>query len=213
MGRRSSVSDRSTEERLRLFCDRVQDTRNRPAIRDLTIRAGFTIGDGRLDVDTGNEEHNRSLMMDLRLFLSPREDVFFLKIASLLETRLTDDELRDANRHNRGEWLSAVKKGWGKFIVNVEPYTPYDFFDLIVNGDMFHLDKKKADRLGRFSGSVQALAPITVNLMAIDCVQILIAERLLILRALKEDAVRLDDRKKWPASSGEGRPPSSVARG
>src|SRR5260370_1788978 len=100
---------RTDAERLRLFCELVAKARNRRAITGPTLEAGFTMHFGRFEgpvVETqlGDEEDVRSLMTDLRKFLAPKSDANFNRIADIVERAVNDEDMREANRHNRECW-------------------------------------------------------------------------------------------------------------
>ena len=159
---------RTDAERLRLFCELVVKARGRRAIKARTIEAGVTFHFGRFEgppVEThlGDEDDVRSLMTDLRKFLAADEDVNFNRIANIVERAVTDDEMRDANRHNREGWKVVRTEG----LVRSEPHgrTPEAWFDLIVNGEVFHDDAAKRTEFESLPEDLQAIGRATVNAM------------------------------------------------
>jgi len=184
------------EERLRLFCDQVEKTRNRRAVSGPTIRASFNLSMSQDETtfshDTGDEDDVRSLMMDMRMYLSPKEDVHFPSVTKLLDRRLTDEELRRINRQNREAWRRAMRGQMG-VTVNGKRYTAHDFFKLVVNGELAHLDPEKAAEFADLDPIIQGLGRHAVNGMVIHCLRILVPERNLVRKALEEGLVRLDD--------------------
>ncbi len=143
------ASARGATDRLKLFVDRVDRTAGRRAIVDQTVRAHFSLrsdaeaGASTFTTDAGDEEDLRSLLLDFRSFLSPTEDVFANRIFNILEQTLLDEELKQANRQNREAWKLACH-GYISVVVNEKVYTAEQCFDLIVNGDLFHMDEQKA---------------------------------------------------------------------
>ena len=73
-------STRDPETRLRLFVAKVDAAVNRRAVREGTIRSSFTLTgsaeQSALQVDIGDEDDVRSLLIDFRSFVSPKEPVF-----------------------------------------------------------------------------------------------------------------------------------------
>lgn len=184
---------RTDAERLRLFCELVEKARGRRAITRPTIEAGFTLHFGRFEgpaVETqlGDEEDVRSLMTDLRKFLAPGEDVYFYRIANIVELAVTDQEMRGANRHNREGWKIVRTEG----LVRSEPHnrTPEAWFDLIVNGEVFHDDAVKRAEFGSLPEDLQAIGRATVNAMLFRMLQVLWPERNLITTAFERGALR-----------------------
>lgn len=185
---------RTDAERLRLFCELVTKARNRRAITGPTLEAGFTLHFGRFEgppVEThlGDEEDVRSLMTDLRKFLAPDEDVNFNRIANIVELAVTDDEMRDANRHNREGWKIVRTEG----LVRSEPHnrTPEAWFDLIINGEVFHDDAAKRAEFESLPEDLQAIGRATVNAMMLRMIQVLWPERNLIAAAFERGAFSL----------------------
>ena len=141
--------------------------------------------------DQGDEDDLRSLMIDMRMFLSPNEDVSFTRISNQLERQLNDDELRDANRANRSSWKRALRGDIG-MVVNEKRYTAEDFFDLVGNSDHFHLNDQKESELTRMGPILQGFRWAATVGMVNDCLLVLHAERNLIQRALDSSALRFD---------------------
>jgi hypothetical protein len=182
---------RTDAERLRLFCELVEKARNRRAITVPTLEAGFTLHFGRFEgpaVETrlGDEEDVRSLMTDLRKFLAPGEDVYFYRIANIVERAVTDDEMREANRHNRDGWKIVRTEG----LVRSEPHgrTPEDWFDLLVNGEVFHDDVAKRAEFESLPEDLQAIGRTTVNAMLFRMLQVLWPEKNLIAAGLERES-------------------------
>lgn len=184
---------RTDAERLRLFCELVTKARNRRAITGPTLEAGFTLHFGRFEgpaVETslGDEDDVRSLMADLRKFLAPGEDVYFYRVANIVERSVTDEEMRGANRHNREGWKIVRTEG----LVRSEPHnrTPEAWFDLIVNGEVFHDDAAKRAEFERLPEDLQATGRATVNAMLFRMLQVLWPERNLVTAAFERGAFR-----------------------
>jgi hypothetical protein len=184
---------RTDAERLRLFCELVTKARNRRAITGPTLEAGFTLHFGRyegpaVETQLGDEDDARSLMADLRKFLAPGEDVYFDRIANIVERAVTDEEMRDASRRNRENWKIVRTEG----LVRSEPHnrTPETWFDLIVNGEVFHDDAAKRAEFESLSEDLQAIGRATVNAMLFRMLQVLWPERNLITAGLERGAFR-----------------------
>jgi len=175
------------------LCELVAKARGRRAITGPTIEAGFTLHFGRFEgpaVETqlGDEDDVRSLMADLRKFLAPGEDVYFHRIANIVERAVTDEEMREANRHNREGWKIVRTEG----LVRSEPHnrTPETWFDLIVNGEVFHDDEAKRAEFESLPEDLQAIGRATVNAMLFRMLQVLWPERNLVTAAFERGAFR-----------------------
>lgn len=122
-------------------------------------------------------------MLDLRKFLAPGEDVYFYRIANIVELAVTDDEMREANRHNRESWKIVRTEG----LVRSEPHnrTPEVWFDLIVNGEVFHDDAAKRAAFESLPDDLQTIGRTTVNAMLFRMLQVLWPERNLITAAFE----------------------------
>lgn len=142
-----------------------------------------------VETHLGDEEDVRSLMTDLRKFLAPDEDVNFNRIANIVELAVTDDEMRDANRHNREGWKIVRTEG----LVRSEPHnrTPEAWFDLIINGEVFHDDAAKRAEFESLPEDLQAIGRATVNAMMLRMIQVLWPERNLIAAAFERGAFSL----------------------
>jgi hypothetical protein len=101
-----SIEDRCGA--IALFCELVVKARERRAIEARTMKAELTLHFGQegpaAETHLGDEEDARALMIVLRKFLAPAEDVYFNRIANIVELAVTDDEMKEANRHNREGW-------------------------------------------------------------------------------------------------------------
>ncbi len=150
------ASARGATDRLKLFVGRVDRTTGRRAIVDKTVRVDFSLRfDAEVEAytfttDAGDEEDLRSLLLDFRPFLSSKEDVCANGIFNILEQALHDEELKQANRRNREAWKLA-RHGYVSVVVNEKAYTAEQCFDLIVNGDLFHMDEQKAAEFSSLS--------------------------------------------------------------
>ncbi len=185
---------RTDIERLRLFCALVANTLTRRAVANRTIKAGLTMRFGQFEgppVEThlGDQDDAHALMIDVRKFLAKREDAYFPRIARIVGRAVTDDELRNASEHNRANWKTVLSEG----LVHLEdgPYrTPEAWFDLIINGEVFHDDPSKRAAFQSLPDDVQNIARASVNAMLLRVLPILHAERRLIEEAFERGAVR-----------------------
>lgn len=185
---------RTDVERIRLFCALVTNTLTRRAVANRTIKAGLTMRFGRFEgppVETrlGDQDDAHALMIDVRKFLAKREDVYFPRIAGIVERAVTDDELRSANQHNHANWKIVLSEG----LVHLDdgPHrTPEAWFDLIINGEVFHDDPSKRAAFQSLPDDVQHIARASVNAMLLRVLPILHAERRVIEEAFERGAVR-----------------------
>ncbi|MCA1603031.1 MAG: hypothetical protein LC776_15820, partial [Acidobacteria bacterium] len=122
---------RSDAERLDLFCTRAERAFTRRAVTAGTIRSEFHVrlleGDEMaVTTDSGDEEDVRSLLLEVRKFLS-NDDTSFGRVANILERLLTDEGLKQANRRNRVAWKNALDNGLG-YVDGGTHYTPKRLF-------------------------------------------------------------------------------------
>ncbi len=163
---------------------------SRRAIQDGTIAAGFNIHGAigqsvQFTPDLGDIEDARSLMLDVRKFFLKNEAAHFTSIANILEQRLTDDELRDANRTNRESWKRA-KRGGLAFEVHGTRYDASKMFNLMVNGGLFHFDAALAATWDALDPMSRGLMQAEVHRLVVNSVRITHAERNLIRKALAD---------------------------
>jgi hypothetical protein len=184
---------RTDAERLRLFCELVDGALSRRAVTEGTIRASWSLSsseEGGLvhDIDTGDDEDLRSLMLDFRKFLASREDVHFPRIAGIVERRVTDEDLRSGSRQNRQGW-KRVLAGDIQMHANGHNYTRERCFDIVVNGKLFHTDLAKAEEFDQLPAECQGFVSASVAVLVIRGLEVLSAERNLIRRAIGLGAV------------------------
>jgi hypothetical protein len=169
----------------------VVKARSRRAIEARTLKAGLTLHFGQVEgpaVETqlGDEDDVRALMIDIRKFLSPREDVYFIGIANIFDRSVTDEEMREASRHNRKAWKIVRTEG----LIRSEPHgrRPEEWFDLIVNAEIFHNDAAKQSEFESLPEDMQAIARATVNAMMLRMLPVLWAEKNVIEAAFERGA-------------------------
>jgi len=179
---------RRTEDRLRLFAEKVDQMLDRRAIREKTVKAHFTLTGSEesssFTFDTGDDEDLRSLLMAFRPFTAPREDVFANDVFDDLERHLTNDELKEATLVNREVWHAAMR-GPMMLVVNDKQFQAKDCFNLVVNGDLFHHDEKKAAEYAALPEFMQRMVFGQMTGLVIDGMRALGPTRHVILRALE----------------------------
>src|SRR4051794_15055211 len=96
------ATDRTRDQKLALFSERVTKALSRRAVVDKTLRAGFSLKASEdatsLTFNSGDEEELRALLIDFRPFTMEKEDVFYNRISNDLELRLADPELKEGAR-------------------------------------------------------------------------------------------------------------------
>ena len=187
---------RTDEERLNAFCQLVDEAVSRRAIKDQTITAKWSIhcgedtdGDLAVDMDLGDTEDLRSLLLDFRKFLADGEDVFFNRVANIVGRAVTDPELHDAHRQNREAW-KQVLGGDLQLVANDHIYTRAHCFDIMVNGKWFHGDADKAAEFDHLPVELQGFVLSNVNALVIKGLGVLHAERNLIRAAFDRNAIQ-----------------------
>lgn len=175
--------------RLRLFAATAARAINRRAIRDGTIRAGvklrFDEAGGEVERDVGDEEDVRSLMLEVRQFVSDGEQLHYPAIANILERRLDDDELHAANRENRVRWKQAVVGQMG-FSFNGTSFDALGLFRLYIYGGIFHSDAEKVKTWQLLAEPSQSLALVTINRFLVDVLRVVHATGNIIEKAFTE---------------------------
>jgi hypothetical protein len=189
----SDMAGRRTDaQKLNLFVDRVERAVDRRAVTENTIKAHFSVDANAeqtaFTADSGDEEDLRSLLLDFRSFLAPKEDVHANRMFNILEKLLTDNELKQDARANREVW-KRVLAGSVRAVVNGHAYSAQDAFDLIINGDLFHMDEEKAQEFAGLPEPIRLMLQTQMVQLVIDGLGVLWATRNLILEARNRGAL------------------------
>jgi hypothetical protein len=154
------ASKRSDAQKLTLFVERVDRAADRRAIKEQTIRSHFSVDantdEMALTADVGDEEDLRSLLLDFRSFLAQKEDTYANRIFNILEQQLTDEELKEIARTHREAWKKDLA-GNARAVANGHTYSAEEAFNLIINGDLFHMDEQKAQEYASLPQPIQIL--------------------------------------------------------
>lgn len=201
---------RTDKQRLRLFCESVDKAINRRAVRDGTIAAAFHIEGGEdahvtWSVSLGDDEDVRSLLVDVRRFLAPKEDVYFPGIANIVAMSVSDPELVNASAVNRESWADVLGRGPLNLYADGLQYTPARCFDIVVNGEMFHDDVAKQEEFRALQPMFRDFVLQTVNSVTIELLKVLQAERNVVVAAFERGAFAdLPERKAPPVPEDGG---------
>lgn len=186
------ASMRSDAQKLNLFVERVERAVDRRAVKEKTIRAHFSVDanaeHAAFTADSGDEEDLRSLLLDFRSFLAPQEDVHAYRIFNILELRLTDDELKRAARENREDW-KKILAGRARAVVNSRAYSAEDAFNLIINGDLFHMDVQKAEEYAGLPQPIRLMLQTQMVQLVIYGLGVLWATRNIIIETRNRGAL------------------------
>lgn len=186
---------RTTEDRLRLFADKVDEMLDRRAVRDKTVKAHFTMTGSAestsMTFDTGDHEDLRSLLVAFRPFTAPNEDVFANDIFDALERHLTDAEMREAALHNHEVWRFAMR-GPMMLVVNDKQFQALDCFKLVANGDLFHHDEKKAAEYAALPEFMQRMVFGQMTGLVMDGMRALGPTRYIIVKAFEGGHLKFD---------------------
>jgi len=186
------ASKRTDAQKLTLFVERVDRAANRRAIKERTIRAHFSVNSEAdrtaFTADVGDEEDLRSLLLDFRSFLAPKEDAHANRIFNILELRLTDEELKEVARTHREAW-QKVLAGDGRAVVNGRVYSAEEAFDLIINGDLFHMDEQKAQAYASLPQPIRLLLQNQMVRLVIHGLELLWLTRNLINEARRRGSL------------------------
>ena len=143
-------------------------------------------------MDLGDQEDLRSLLMDFRPFVSDKEDVFAPRVFNLLEQMCTDQDLIDAARHNRKAWKSLMGGAMPAY-VDGRKYDAAGSLDLVLNGELFHMDGDKVDEFARLPEIVQEVLRHTVASTAIQALRVLWPTKNLIQEMLARRALSSEE--------------------
>jgi hypothetical protein len=186
------ASTRTDAQKLDLFVKRVDRAVDRRAVKEKTIRAYFSVDTSHEQTaftgDTGDEEDMRSLLLDFRSFLAPKEDVHAYLIFNILEVRLTDDELKQHARDNRQDW-KKVLAGNTHAVVDNHAYSAEDAFNLIINGDLFHMDEEKTREWARMPQPIRLMLQAQMVQLVIYGLSVLWATRNIVIAAQEREAL------------------------
>lgn len=185
---------RSDRERLELFCVCVDRVLARRGVTEQTIAAEYRECAGpegtlQTDCDLGDEEHLRAMLPDLRKFFAPGDDVSFFGIAKIIERRTTDEQLKDDGRWLREAWKDVVCSGWMHLVIGDKTYKAEDCFDLVLNGEIFHNDRAKAQILADLDDGTRIAVSVVVNSLVMNAVHVLRVQRGLVAEILVRDAL------------------------
>lgn len=154
MSRSTSIRVMDDRAALDLFVRRVEELLATRLVASGDLRTNLNIRAAidepmRLSVHEPDEEALRSFLLTFRQFVSDREPVFVRRIANLLWTMLTGDEIREHLRRAGTRYGQAVHAGSLKFIADEHHFKPEEALDLWINGRYFHNDERKATTLDR----------------------------------------------------------------
>lgn len=187
---RASEPRRSDEERLRHFVAVVAACIGRPAVQQRTLKANLKLvgseqGELITELDLGDEEHVRSLMLDFRKLIAAKDDAFFYSICKVLERRLPDgEELRCARLH-RAAWKEALG-GRLHIVHNHRTVGGGSALDVWINGVLFHNDVADAEWYEGLDTVTEALFQHQVRSTLIDCLRVAHVQRNLVKHVLDD---------------------------
>lgn len=172
-----TVVKRTDTERLDLFVERVNEIFQRRGLVESTVRADFKLeliggGQTEMSVDVGDVEDLRSLVLDFRHFMAPKEDVNVRDIIALIEGATTEPAWRAEFRDLGRAWEAAMA-GAGQVVVNAKSYTGKESFNLVVNGWLFHSDKAKRVELDQLPDGAKSLIRGQFNTFVLHAVKVL----------------------------------------
>lgn len=139
---------------LDLFVRRVEELLATRLVRSGDLRTNLSMRAAidepvQFSVHEPDEESLRSFLLTFRQFVSDKEPIFVHKIANVLWTRLSGDEVRGHLQRARERYGQSLRHGSLKFVSDEHHFTPDEALDLWINGRYFHNDERKAATLGR----------------------------------------------------------------
>jgi hypothetical protein len=175
---------RSPEERLRHFVAVVEHCIGRRAIQEGTLKATFKLETAQgksmeLTTDFGDEEDVRSLLLDFRKLIAPKDDAHFTSICNIIEmldNPCVDDDLLEYNRTNRASWKQALA-GQLRFVYNGRTLGGEDFLGTLINGLWFHSDRAEETFYRSLDPVSQALLRQEAYAAIYHCLRVANAQR------------------------------------
>lgn len=131
------------------------------------------------------------MLLDLRLFTMPKEDLFYPNIASTVSSHIRDDEIRADVTEFSDSWDQSLI-GRMRPVVDGKSYTTADAFNLLVNGDLFHIDVDKAREFAELAAVYQAMLRHAVREFAINALPVLVGTANLVAVAFNNDLFDFD---------------------
>jgi hypothetical protein len=124
------------------FCHQADRLKSQSLVQsgwDNSYSLNFTKGQGvTMSLTQPNEEQLRSLLLELRRFISPKDPAFINRIYNLCDAHITSDELKGLLRHAREQWKVAQRNSGMRLVMNERQITPAHLADLWINGHYFH---------------------------------------------------------------------------
>ena len=150
--RKTTARTLTTEERLRLFGERVKEMRELPYVKQGTpckfhVGADSSAGTIEYEKQQPEEENLRSFLLLFRHFISKSEPVFIRRVFNDCYRCLTDEFLKTQLAKARDDWDRRMDSGPFTMSVRGEEFSPEYALDLWINGHYFHNDPDKAEAL------------------------------------------------------------------
>lgn len=187
----------SIQERLDAFCANADSASSRRAIADGTLASMMMIvvAEGEkpeVEIDSGDEEDFRSLLMDVRKF-TMQDATNFAALANQLVNRLNDPSLREAAKQNQKAWKD-VQKGRGMLTSSDGQNVRADhMFEVVAYGGMFHHDPTKVAEWNALDDIDRGVYRTQVAEYLARCVDIARSQRNIIRAALAVSTIDLTD--------------------
>jgi hypothetical protein len=152
---RPTLSDR---ERLLLFVAESDRLNEHKLVQDgfapsLNISMNGSDQPWKQQIFEPEPEVLESYLLQLRRFMADDEHIFVHGIRSLARRLLPPSSLRDRLDDAHAEWKRQMKNAGVSMKLNDEEVHPAYAWDLYVNGQYFHVDVTKRERLSLFAAS------------------------------------------------------------
>jgi len=124
---------------------------------DFMTGTGFSLSYSETDgtkysVEVPNDRQIKASALSFRIFYQQTESLYFTKINNLIEKNgFKDSKIINLNREFRSIWISSKESNSSiQLILNDEAL---DSFDLWLNGEYFHADDEKVQKMSYIRGT------------------------------------------------------------
>lgn len=189
MGRRKGAASGDDADTLTRFVQRVDRVTSHSALqRPQAFSPSWSFSwergaDAEFTREGLSDEEFEGVLTRLRPLITADDALAVRKVWNILETALDGDEYRQAARGLRQALRAAMRSSGFGYVVDDENVPPELLLDLVMNGQVFHDDIDKAERLQRLVGPVPSIVQHNVEVLVLRTVLIVEDTAELIRRA------------------------------
>jgi hypothetical protein len=156
--------ERSDQEKLKLFVQRVEDLAKttlaqkgmNPGLHYHATQVSFEI-----ELVEPDEEEFRSFLVTFRQFISEEEPVFLSHIYNICSRRVVSDELKDLVVGSRKIWADTQKVSGIQLIIDGTEMPAREIWKIWINGRYFHNDL-------RYQQILDQASPVALKVLRFD---------------------------------------------